>query len=86
MDNLITLNKRVVVKTFGADVNETIRYISLDHEVSEYLSGIQNLNDYNINVTSGSFSDKNSYDVNAMGSVHTYNNYRYMTVVLTRKN
>ncbi|QHJ79118.1 MAG: hypothetical protein [Caudoviricetes sp.] len=86
MDNLITLNKRVIVKTFGADATETDRYSILDHEVSEYLSCIQNLNDYNINITSGSYSDKSSYDVSVMGNVLTYNNYRYMTVVLTRKN
>ena len=55
MDNLTTLNKRVVVKTFGTDVNETVRYSSLDHEVSEYLSCIQNLNDYNVDDSSRVF-------------------------------
>lgn len=86
MDNLTTLNKRVVVKTFGADATETAIYGILDHEVSEYLSCIQNLNDYNVDITSGSYSNKSSYDVSVMGNILTYNNYRYMTVVLTRKN
>lgn len=85
MDNSITLNKKVVVRTFGADANETVRYSILDHEVSEYLNSIRNIDDYNINITSGSYSNKNCYDVSVMGSVHTYNNYRYITVLLTRK-
>lgn len=79
-------NHKVIVKTFGTDSTENNDYNALDSKISNYLSRIKNINDFDIKITSGVYSDNDSYDTNGNGNVYSYNNYRYMTVILIKKN
>ena len=42
---------KVIVKTFSS--SEPPNYEELDEEISTYLSGIKNINDYSVKITSG---------------------------------
>lgn len=54
-------NNRVIVKTFSD--NYYPDYRMLDNQIGEYLSGIKNINDYNIKITSGGFGQRHYSEV-----------------------
>ena len=78
-------NHKVIIKTFGNDSTVDDSYNALDKKVGDYLSRIKNINDFDVKITSGAYSDDNSFNVLSGGGVNSYNNYRYMTVLLIKK-
>lgn len=76
----------VIVRTFGSNAEKNANYNALDNKIKNYLKSIDDINQYRIKITSGTYSNDNSYHLKGNGSKPTsYVNYRYVTIMLIKK-
>lgn len=79
-------HSNVIVRTIGIDTEKDADYNALDDKIKNYLKSIDNINQYKIKITSGAYSNDDSYYFPSDSSGPTsYVNYRYVTIILIKK-